>query len=122
MADAPWPQADCDYEFPPRDEEHERRWQEAIVGSLQDGWLKLVSTGGDFADLRGECPRCGHHLHQSLEFDVILGLDAGLPKKGEFNIVCTCPDKHSGRDEKKTGCGWGGANEVRLVLRREDDS
>jgi hypothetical protein len=115
-----WPDPAVEYEYPEHSSANEQRWRDGINQGLADGSLTLSRRPlpGDFYDLTGSCPRCGHHLSQPIEFGVILGALPVREKAGVFNVKCNCTQTHNGRDDKHTGCGWGGALDVPLSTRQ----
>lgn len=114
-----WPSSDVDWNEPAYVPTNTVRWQSSIDEAVADGILRLESAErADFVELVGACPRCGHRLQQSLEFEVIRGIDESLAAQvGRFNIDCTCPNPHAGRSAGRVGCGWGGP--LPVTIRRE---
>jgi hypothetical protein len=121
MADEVWPKNDCEYQFSGVVPGAEGRWQAAIAQALKtQGGLELKDHGNGFYDLVGDCPRCGHSMSQSLEWEIVMPRDTvmgvsvseGSQKKSatdsaSFEIVCSCKAEHTDREEKVRGCGWG---------------
>lgn len=116
-----WPDERVPYEFPDGAGD-EARWREAIVSALKEGTLRITHAGGDYYDLTGKCPRCGHTTDQSLTcrlispyadaFTVLTNRPlrgvASAGRSDEVEIVCACAEQHEGRKgEGKRGCGWG---------------
>ena len=114
-----WPSTDVVWNEPAYLPANAAVWQDAVDHALADGTLRLEATEHpDFVVLVGECPRCDHRLSQTLEFEVIRGLDETLAAGvGRFNIDCTCPNPHEGRPPNRVGCGWGGP--LPVTIRRE---
>ena len=113
-----WPSTDVAWVEPEYVPTNTRRWQSAIDDALVDGSLHLdPGAQPDFMALVGSCPRCDHPLRQTLQFEVIRGIDDRFePEVGRFNIDCACPDPHEGRPAGRVGCGWGGP--VPVTVRR----
>ncbi|MGH9121743.1 MAG: hypothetical protein ACRDYC_07320, partial [Acidimicrobiales bacterium] len=67
---------------------------------------------GPVYSLRGNCPRCGHGMSQVIDFEVyalqqeVSALRSGSPQLA-LDILCSCSDKHDGRGDGASGCGWG---------------
>lgn len=114
-----WPTTDVDWEEPAYVPTNTARWQSAIDNALVDATLRLENTENhDFVVLVGACPRCGHRLQQTLEFEVFRALDDNLETGvGRFNIDCSCPNPHDGRPPGRVGCGWGGP--LPVMIKRE---
>lgn len=114
-----WPDPQVGYHYPARTPENEGRWKEAIRKAQADGSLKLIpiSDRNDLYDLVGQCPRCGHDISQSIEFDVIRGTVPINSKFGVFNVQCDCAELHVGRSENRKGCGWGGSIPIPIFIR-----
>jgi len=116
----PWPDPAVEYEYPEQTAANEQRWRSAIEQGLAEGSLTLSRrpSTDDLYDLTGDCPRCGHHVSQPIEFGVILRALPVRENDGVFNVQCNCTQPHKGRDDKHKGCGWGGALDVPLSTRR----
>jgi hypothetical protein len=112
-----WPDSNVTYDYPDNTKENEAAWQAGIADALDSGSLKLIprGKGGDLFDLIGSCPRCGHSINQSIEFNVIVGVLPVGQSTGLFNIDCDCPVAHDTSDAKRKGCGWGGPIDVPLT-------
>ncbi len=117
MTDPAWPDSGVVFEFPPVTHENTTLWATAVNDAVKAGRLRLETdeVDADFVTLSGDCPRCGHFTQQTLEFNVIVGFNKGLARQGLFNVICTCSEPHLGRPASRQGCGWGAANEVRLI-------
>lgn len=111
-----WPAGEVPWQDPPYLPTNEVIWQGAIDDALTDGSLGLEQTAHpDFAELVGECPRCGHRLRQPLEFRVVRGAAEGpVGRVGRFNVDCGCNEPHEGRPDDRLGCGWGGPLPVEI--------
>jgi hypothetical protein len=134
MAGAVWPNGEALFEFVGGQPDARERWENAVVQALDDlHSLQLTPQGGDYYDLIGTCPRCGHHMKQSLEFstlrakDMIVGIASDSTpattfqsaREAAFDIVCSCREPHDGRDADTLGCGWGRGLRVTLNLDRD---
>ena len=115
-----WPSSEIGYAFPDSTIEVAEQWRRAIEGALRNGLMSIVQLdGSDFFELSGSCPRCGHPMDQSLEFDVIRGRTVHN-RGGWFNVRCNCSSSHGGRPVDRRGCGWGGPIRVWLSADHED--
>lgn len=114
-----WPDLHASYDYPKPNGSNEARWRDAIAAALANGTLSLSPSAGssDIHNLEGLCPRCGHEMDQRVEFDVIIGALPIEVKFGTFNVQCNCSLPHDKRDDKRTGCGWGGSIPVPLSTR-----
>lgn len=107
-----WPDPAAEYEFPGGDNDNEQRWQQEVNGALAGGALNLVHRTGAVYSLRGTCPRCGHRMSQVIDFAIYAPKEwtFGRPSRPgtlTLDVVCSCPDPHSGRGAGVSGCGWG---------------
>lgn len=111
-----WPSTDVRWEEPAYLPANTARWQRAVDDALADATLSLEPTEHhDFFVLVGACPRCGHRLQQTLEFEVFRSIEEPVETGvGRFNIDCSCSNPHEGRLAGRTGCGWGGPLPVTL--------
>jgi hypothetical protein len=126
-----WPDSAARFEYPAGIAGADERWQQAVAEALAKTQLSIRSVGGDFYDLVGVCPRCGHYMTQSLEggfiaprghgFNVIADVRFRGPLPvvdalQSIEIVCSCREEHDGRDDKDDkGCGWGRGLKVGLT-------
>ncbi len=119
MTDEAWPDAALPYRYPVAIPDNEEKWASAIDTSLAAGTLVLVQTApsSDVYELTGDCPRCGHQMSQTIEFEVIVGVAPVSGKVGIFNIQRECLETQLGRDDDHAGCGWGGALNVPFSTR-----
>jgi hypothetical protein len=114
-----WPNVTVRYDYPARTATNDQRWQDAIAAALKSASLQLLprTAKGDVFDLTGSCPRCGHSMSQTIEFDVIVGVTPVKGRFGIFNVSCNCTENHGGRDANHLGCGWGGSIPVAFTAK-----